>query len=61
MKTDIERRDDIRDEMLIDIARGVQVLLGGNALARGRIVPEVQALTVIGRLESHIELLKGAK
>lgn len=63
MKTDEQRRDDIRDEMLIDIARGMQVLLAGDMVAhRGSsVVVAVSPLTVIGRLEGHIGLLKGAK
>lgn len=62
MKTNIERRDDIRDEMLIDIARGVQLLLV-SATLQERVGPivSVSPLTVIGRLESNISLLKGAK
>jgi hypothetical protein len=56
MKTDEQRRDDIRDEMLIDMARGIQLMLG--VLAPSGVSA---AMNIIGRLESHIALLRGEK
>lgn len=57
MKTSEQRRNDIRDEMLIDMARGIQAILQmkvGMGTAG-------QALTISGRLESHINFLQEAK
>lgn len=57
MKTDERRRNDIRDEMLIDMARGIQALL---CLER-RHPPPMPAMVVVDRLQSHIEMLEGSK
>ena len=59
MKTDERRRDDIRDEMLIDMARGIQTLLAKVGGFSPHFIRD--EVTIIGRLESHIEFLKGAK
>ncbi|HEV8293037.1 MAG TPA: hypothetical protein VGP94_13975 [Tepidisphaeraceae bacterium] len=61
MRSDRERRrEDIRDEMLIDMARGIQLLLGCSVGYR-----DDKALTaplsVISRLDSHISILERAK
>jgi len=58
MRTDERRRDDIRDEMLIDMARGIQILLSGEVGFR-RLGEN--PLGVVGRLDAHIEHLKDAK
>lgn len=52
MRTDEQRRNDIRDEMLIDMARGIQIVLG-------MLAPQYSpALHINGRLDGHIQTLK---
>jgi hypothetical protein len=50
-----DRAQEIRDEMLIEMARGIQFLLAKSD-AESLNLPN--RLTTIGRLQSHIEMLR---
>lgn len=56
MKPDQEQRERLRDEMLIDMARGIQSILANQIGLQRAAQAEV---TTIGRLDGHIEMLKG--
>jgi hypothetical protein len=54
MKSDQERREAVRDEMLIDMARGIQWMIASTVdFATG-----TSPLTIMGRLDAHIEELR---
>jgi hypothetical protein len=52
-----ERTEEIRDELLIEMARGIQFLLAQSD-AESLCLPRRH--TIIGRVESHIEMLRKA-
>lgn len=52
-----DRTQEIRDELLIEMARGVQFLLAQSD-AESLNLP--RRLTIIGRMEGHIEMLRNA-
>jgi hypothetical protein len=54
VKTDEQRREQVRDAMLIDMARALQVLLS----AEHGIQQHAEGMTIVGRLESHIQILR---
>jgi hypothetical protein len=53
-----ERTQDIRDELLIEMARGIQFLLAKDD---AELFNLPRRMTIIGRIDSHVAMLRSAE
>lgn len=54
MKSDEDRCSETRDELLIEMARALQYLIGQSVQYQSAVSP----MTIMGRIEAHIEQLR---